>query len=282
MNRLQGLPICPGSGNTAVKTGVKNIRLLALLLSGGLISQQQAHAGDYQLGVGVLVGSQPHYPGAAQSSRFVLPVPYITYRSPKLQIDRLGASGLLAQGDGWTIDLSLAGALAVDNDDNLLRVGMPALDWIGEAGPVLKIDIAEHWAVHLPVRAAVATDFKQAESIGWRIEPQLRYEREIYPQLQFSSVLAYAHSSSAYHQYFYGVAPQYQTSSRPVYTATSGSSGWRFANGMTLQQGDWRFGVYSRYDYLADAVYADSPLFAKSHQLAAGFVVVRILKTGEW
>jgi len=245
-----------------------------------LFCLQQADAGEYQLGLGMLTASQPHYLGAAQSSTVLLPVPFITYRSAKLQVDRQGATGVLAAGDGWSLEISLAGALAVDDDDNVLRAGMPGLDWIAEAGPVLKVDLAENWAVHFPVRAAIATDFQHITSIGWRVEPQLRYERNLSARLKFSSSLGGAYSSSEYHQYFYGVTPPYQTNSRPAYTASRGNSGWRFTNGLTLNQDDWWFAVYSRYDYLADAVYTDSPLFAKSHQFTAGFVAVRIFKTG--
>lgn len=267
MQKLPGLPL--------LNTLLFITSLLAVTT--GVASAAQ---GQYQLGVGVLAGAQPHYPGAAQSAHFVLPVPYFSYRSAQLQIDRQGATGLLAQGDHWALNLSLAGAFAVDNDKNQLRQGMPALDWIAEIGPALDIQLTPKLQLRVPVRAAFATDFQQASAIGWRFEPQLRYQQEIATGWQWESVLSLAASSKAYHQYFYGVAPEYQQIQRPAYTATAGFSGWRFANGFSLQQGHWWFGFYSRYDYLRDATFANSPLFAKKHQLSAGIVVVKMLKTG--
>ncbi|HCU64218.1 MAG TPA: hypothetical protein DF774_00500 [Rheinheimera sp.] len=250
-----------------------------LLLGPCAVSAAQ---GEYQLGVGTLAATQPHYPGSAQSAHFVWPVPYFTYRSAQLQIDRQGATGLLAQGEHWALNLSLAGALAVDSDKNQLRQGMPALDWIAEIGPALDVQLTPNLQLRLPVRAAFATDFKQGSAIGWRFEPQLRYQQAVAEAVQWESVLSLAASSKAYHQYFYGVAPEYSLATRPEYSASGGFSGWRFANGLSLRQGDWWFAVYSRYDYLADATVADSPLLVKEHQLSAGFVVVKILKTGLW
>lgn len=241
-----------------------------------------AGEGRYQLGVGIFAAAQPHYPGAAQSAHFVLPVPYLSYQSDKLQIDRQGATGLLAQGNHWALNLSLAGALAVDSEQNQLRQGMPALDWIAEIGPALDFQLSQAWVLRLPLRAAFATDFRQASAIGWRVEPQLRYQKDIATNLSWQSVLSVAASSSAYHQYFYGVAAEYQHAQRPEYHAGSGYSGWRFANGLTLQQGDWWFAGYSRYDYLGGATFTSSPLLVKKHQLSAGIVVVKIFKTGVW
>lgn len=250
-----------------------------LVVTTGAASAAQ---GQYQLGVGVLAGTQPHYPGAAQSAHFVLPVPYFSYQSPQFQVDRQGATGLLAQGDHWALNLSLAGAFAVDNDKNQLRQGMPALDWVAEIGPALDVQLRPNLQLRLPVRAAFATDFQQASAIGWRLEPQLRYQQKIAAGWQWESVLSFAVSSKAYHQYFYGVAPEYQQIQRPAYNATAGFSGWRFANGFSLQQGHWWFALYSRYDYLADATFANSSLFAKKHQFSAGIVVVKVLKTAAW
>ncbi len=266
---LPGLPL--------LKTLLITTSLLAV--TSGVASAAQ---GQYQLGVGVLAGAQPHYPGAAQSAHFLLPVPYFSYRSAQLQIDRQGATGLLAQGDHWALNLSLAGAFAVDNDKNQLRQGMPALDWIAEIGPALDVQLTPNLQLRLPVRAAFATDFQQASGIGLRFEPQLRYQQKMAAGFTWESVLSLAASSKAYHQYLYGVAPEYQQIQRPTYSATAGFSGWRFANGVSLQQGHWWFALYSRYDYLHDATFANSPLYAKTHQLSAGIVVVKILKTGAW
>lgn len=241
-----------------------------------------AFAGEYKLGAGVLFASQPHYPGADQAKLLVLPLPFFTYQSERLNIDRQGATGLLTQGEGWTLNLSLSGSLPVNSSDNRLRQGMSSLDWVGEAGPALDIQINDAWLIRFPLRLAVAGDFQRLHAIGQRFEPELRYNTDLNAVWQWQMTTSLAWSSRQYHQYFYGVPADFETADRAVYQAKSGFSGWRLSNGLVYQQRDWWFGIYTRYDNFEDAAFVDSPLFRKAHQISTGLVLVRIFSQGNW
>lgn len=257
-----------------------NWRRLLLLVACG--SVRTGLAAEYQLGAGILLASQPHYRAAEQSNMLVLPVPFFTYQSERLTIDRQGATGLLAEGDGWQLNVSLAGALPVDSADNRLRQGMPSLAWVGELGPALDIQLNDTWSIRLPVRQAVAGNLRRQHAIGQRFEPELRYSTDLTSRWQWQCSTSLAWSSRKYHQYFYGVNDQDHTAQRPVYDAKAGYSGWRLSQGVVYQQQQWWFGGYIRYDNSANTAYADSPLFGKTHQLSAGLVLVRIFDQGRW
>ncbi len=247
---------------------------LCLLLAAPLAAEQ----GEYQLGAGILLTSQPHYLGAAQAKNLVLPVPFFSYKSERLTIDRQGATGFLADGDGWQLNVSLAGALPVDSKDNLLRQGMPSLDWVGEIGPALDVGLSDSWTLRLPLRQAIAGDLRHQQAIGQRFEPELRYNRSLNEELQWQMTTSLAWNSRQYHQYFYGVSAEYSTDDRSAYQAKAGFSGFRFSNGLIYQRENWWLGIYARYDYLGEAVYADSPLFGRKHQFSSGLVLVRIFQ----
>jgi outer membrane scaffolding protein for murein synthesis (MipA/OmpV family) len=80
-----------------------------------------------------------------------------------------------------------------------------------------------------------------------------------------------------YSDYYYSVAPQYATATRPAYTAPGGYSGTQFGIILTKRfSGVW-FAAYVRYDTLRGAVFQDSPLVERAYDWSAGFGFAWIL-----
>ena len=88
-----------------------------------------------------------------------------------------------------------------------------------------------------------------------------------------SAQLGPLYGSDRYHQYYYGVAPQFATAERPAYRAAAGYSG--LVTGVSLRRRFKSFwvGAFVRYDALQGAVFEDSPLVKRSHYFAAGLAV---------
>ena len=87
-----------------------------------------------------------------------------------------------------------------------------------------------------------------------------------------------------YHDYFYSVAPQYATRTRPGIPRPSGG----YAGTQTLAALSKRFpkfwvGAYMRYDTLAGAAFVDSPLVQRKSYWSAGFGFAwMIRKSSHW
>jgi outer membrane scaffolding protein for murein synthesis (MipA/OmpV family) len=73
-----------------------------------------------------------------------------------------------------------------------------------------------------------------------------------------------------YDNYFYSVAPQYATVSRPTYQAPGGYAGTQFITALSKRFPKYWVGAYVRYDTLAGASFEDSPLVRRDSYWSAG------------
>jgi len=135
-------------------------KLLSLSLMLAALVALPAHAQTSALGpsteplweVGV-VGfglTQQAWPGASESVRRAIALPYVLYQGPLLQIDR-GAVGLRAvkQSD-FELDVGFSGALGSSAGEAPAREGMPALGTLVEFGPRARWKLGRH-----PARAGL-------------------------------------------------------------------------------------------------------------------------------
>jgi outer membrane protein len=76
-----------------------------------------------------------------------------------------------------------------------------------------------------------------------------------------------------YNRYFYEVAPQYATASRPAYSPGGGYGGMQFLLAMSKRFPKFWVGGFARYDTLKSAVFAESPLVTSRHYIAGGIGV---------
>jgi MipA family protein len=259
-------------------------------LAGLLALSLSAHAElkpEWELGAGATAFTLPDYRGSDESRAYLLPIPYFVYRGERLRVDRQGARGMLFESDRFELDLSLSAAPPVDSSENRARQGMPDLDTTVEIGPRLNLILmrdrpAERaLTLRLPLRAVVATDLSHANGAGWVFYPNLSYDaRPVLFGAKWNLGLqaGLLYGSREYHQYFYGVEPQFATPERPAYEARSGYSGAAFGGSLTRRIGKWWVAGFARYESLKGAVFEGSPLARQDYALTAGVAFAWVFK----
>lgn len=259
--------------------------LLALIA----IAPCGARAGEFPLweaGAGIAVIDFPDYRGSDERQSYVLPIPYFVYRGEILKADREGLRGQFFKNDRLDLHLSLNGTVPVDSTDNSARSGMPDLDPTLEIGVRLDItllrkpDRSIEVTLGLPVRTVIATDFSHSKNIGWVFEPQFNVDfRDMWPGEGWNIGLAAGplFGDKRYHNYFYGVAPDFATPQRPAYNAASGYAGSQILGSMSKRFRSYWVGGFVRLDSLAGAEFEDSPLVRQTESFSAGFAISWIL-----
>jgi outer membrane protein len=236
----------------------------------------------WEAGAGIAVVDFPDYRGSDERQTYLLPVPYVIYRGEILKIERQKIRGLLFSSDAAELDVSASGSVPVRSQDNSARQGMPDLDPTLELGPSLNIflyrGVSEKlsFELRLPLRAVVATDFRGFDYEGWLFHPHLSIDlKDVIPGPGWNLGLLAGplFGSQRYHEYFYGVAPQFATSDRPAFDADAGYSGTQFIAALSKRFQNYWFGAFVKADSLDGAAFEDSPLVKKKHAVAGGFAV---------
>jgi len=259
--------------------------LLALIA----IAPCGARAGEFPLweaGAGIAVIDFPGYRGSDERPSYVLPIPYFVYRGEILKADREGLRGQFFKNDRLDLHLSLNGTVPVDSTDNTARSGMPDLDPTLEIGVRLDItllrkpDRSIEVTLGLPVRTVIATDFSHSKNIGWVFEPQFNVDfRDMWPGEGWNIGLAAGplFGDKRYHNYFYGVAPDFATPQRPAFNAASGYAGSQILGSISKRFRSYWVGGFIRLDSLTGAEFEDSPLVRQTESFSAGFAIAWIL-----
>jgi len=263
------------------------IRLLAALLSAVVVRRGAAAEPKpkWEAGAGATGLRLPDYRGSDESRGYLYPLPYFVYRGKVLRLDREGLRGVLVESDRVEFDLSLTGSLPVDSSKNRAREGMPDLDPVLEIGPKLNLTLWRDRArearfdLRFAVRGVIATDLSHTQDIGYVFHPHLYLGLK--PALlggkwDFSAQVGPLYGSDRYHQYYYGVAPQFATADRPAYQASAGYSGLATGGSLRRRFNSFWVGAFARYDALDGAVFETSPLMKRGHYFAAGLAVAWI------
>ena len=235
-----------------------------------------------EAGLGLSMVNVPHYVGSDEAEQYVLPFPYLRYRSDKITIDRNLIQGNLWQSGNWSLEISLGGAVKVDSDKSQARQDMDDLDFIIEAGPALHYyflgDRSKGNALflELPIRFANSTDFTQASYRGTTFNPRVVWRREYFlgiyevrPQLS----MGLRSASSHYHDYIYGVDNQFVTSERSAYKAEHGYGGWQAGYSTAVLWSDWMAAGFMRYVNITGAAFEESPLVKTRSSFILGMAV---------
>jgi outer membrane scaffolding protein for murein synthesis (MipA/OmpV family) len=239
----------------------------------------------WEFGVGVGAVSFADYLGSDRHRNWLLPVPYVVYRSERINVDRERASGRLFRIDRLRLDLSLSGSVPVDSDDNPQREDMPDLDPVLQFGPALEFDLyrtlpeGDRLFITLPLRSAFTVGFDEVRHIGWVSNPNLRYEKKRQTERgSWTTTTSFGplFGDRRYHRYYYAVEPRFATPDRPDFFTSGGFGGWRFSAGFSQRSGDFWYGAFIRYYNLTGAKFANSPLVETDHSLVAGFGVAWI------
>lgn len=239
----------------------------------------------WEVGAGVAAIDLPLYRGAQERRSYMLPIPYFAYRSETFQINRERVRGLIFRHDNVEMDVSMNGSLPAKSKDTASRQGMPDLDLALEIGPSLNVhlyyaeDKKTNLDLRMPLRSVTATDFRHTQNIGWLFHPQL--DLELYDVghsgWNVGLIGGMILSDQRYQQYFYDVAPQYATASRPAYAAGGGNAGTQFIFFLNKQQNGHRFGSFVKWDNLEGAAFADSPLVKVKQYFSFGFAATWLL-----
>lgn len=239
----------------------------------------------WEAGVGVAAIDFPAYRGSDQRQSYVLPIPYFVYRGEFLKIEREKIRGLLLKREKVELDISINGMVPVKSSDNQARSGMPDLDPTLEIGPSLNLTLFKSATgdkkldLRLPLRPVFASDFSSVKYIGWVFQPQFNLDVSHISGMSgwnLGLVAGPIFADARYHQYFYGVDPQYATPSRPAYQAHGGYAGEQFISALSKRFPNYWVGAFIKFDTLKGAVFADSPLVRSKMNVSTGFAISRI------
>ena len=265
-----------GRTDAAGRAGVLALAL-ALLAPAALAEEVLPR---WEWGLGVAGASLPHYRGSTYSETYALPLPYVVYRGEFLKIGRDGVRGRLYESDRVRFDISGGGSVPVSSDKDPLREGMPDLLPSVELGPSMDVTLFRptedrRLRVRFPFRAAAAVSFDEFEGLGWVFHPHLDWRDADFTNgwsLRARLGPLFAHRD--FHRYYYDVAPQYATPERPAYSTDGGYSGTSFSLATSKRFTRLRVGAFLRYDNLAGAEFADSPLVETEHAVSGGIALV--------
>jgi len=263
---------------------MKNLVLCAIL-SMLFVSTAQAQTELkplWEVGAGFMAVDFPVYRGADERKLYAIPFPYFTYRGETLQVNREHVRGLIFREDKLEMDVSVNGSVPANGAK--ARQGMPDLDPTLEIGPSLNYhfymsdDKRTTFDTRMPVRGVLGSNFKHVQSVGWLFQPQLNYDvRNIdYSGWNLGLVGGVIYSDRRYHQYFYEVAPQYATATRPAYSVGGGFSGTQFIMALSKRHEGYWTGAFMKWDSLKGAVFADSPLVKSKEYFTVGFAITWI------
>jgi len=264
---------------------INPVRCLAIALAALSFAPINGSAEDrplWEAGAGVAVISFPTYRGSDQRKSYLLPAPYIVYRGEVLQISHESVRGLFLKSDHAELDVSMNGSVPVKSNGNQARDGMPDLDPTLEIGPSLNLFLIHSDAkkinldLRLPVRTVIASDFPRAKQVGWLFQPQLNVDVADLggvEGLKLGLAAGPLFGDRRYHQYFYGVAPEFATAARPAYNAHGGYAGSQFVGAVSKRFPTYWVGGFMKWDTLNSAAFADSPLVKTKQYFTAGFAI---------
>ena len=241
----------------------------------------------WEAGLGVGVLDFPDYRGSDERSSYILPVPYFVYRGEFFEVDGDNIRSTLFRSDRIRIDVSLNGSIPVDSDDNKARRGMDDLDPTIELGPVLKYaawssaDNRYQLDLRFPLRTVVSTE---PEHVGWIAQPQVNLDIANpfgYTGWKLGLLAGPIFGDDEYHNYFYGVDPEFAQAGRPAYKADGGYAGAQIITALSKRYEKMWVGGFIKWDTLDGAAFEDSPLVTTDSHFTAGLAVSWILKVSD-
>lgn len=263
--------------------------LLALIA----IAPCVARGGEFPLweaGAGVAAIDFPDYRGSDERRAIAIPIPYLVYRGELFKADRGGLRGEFFRNDRVDLHLSLNGSIPVDSSDNAARRGMPDLEPTLEIGARLDLKLLRdadrglEVTLGLPARTVIAVDFSHSKNVGWVFQPQINIDFSdtwLGEGWKLGIAAGPLFGDRRYHNYFYGVPPDFATPQRPAYNAPGGYAGSQLLGAASKRFRSFWVGGFVRLDTLTGAVFEDSPLVRQNESFAAGFAIAWILGSSQ-
>ena len=228
----------------------------------------------WELGLFSFASYQAPYPGSDQPIAKAEVLPYGLYRGSVVRVADGGAGvrALKTPRVEWVV--SATGAFGGSSNEVRAREGMPAIGWLVEAGPALKLNLGDlvdpAWEprrtrLELPVRAVLDLSAGLRHR-GWSFEPRLTHTawRNETFALSFSGSLLVG--DRALNRLFYGVDPAYATPDRPAYAARPGLIATRLGVNLGHRLTDTlRMHWYAQFESVRGAANEASPL-VRAHE----------------
>jgi outer membrane scaffolding protein for murein synthesis (MipA/OmpV family) len=236
-------------------------------------------ADEFDIGAGAIIFNTNHYKGSDQSVNHIYPFPYLSYKTQKVEAETSSVRGKFIEIGDLSLSMSFTLGLSVESETNRTRSGMPDLDFTFEAGPVFVYKIAKFknldssLSFEMPIRKVFSTDLTYIGTRGTFSIPYLNFvtaPKTWNYKIASELSLAAMWGSKSYHNYFYGVSPEFATKNRPTYDSKSGYGGLSFNWILKKKYKNLIFIPFIRYDYLKSAVYEDGPLHKSDHYILAG------------
>ena len=269
---------------TSIKVRIARFTALGLAAS-ALVAQAAEERPLWEVGAGVAAFSFPSYRGSDQTNNFLMPVPHFTYNGDFFKADRHGIRGSIFDSERVDLTLSLALSPPAPSDDIKARNNMPDLEATFEIGPQLDLTFwrsenrARFVKLLLPLRAAFTVE-GSPKDIGWVFHPKLNMDITDLPNMpgwNLGMLAGPLFGDKRQHAYYYSVAPQFATASRPAYEATSGYAGMQYLVALSKRFPKYWVGGFVRYDNLSGSTFEDSPLVRQKDYFAAGLAITWVL-----
>lgn len=237
----------------------------------------------YEWGLGLLGASIPDYPGSANNTFRVIPLPWIIYRGEYLRLDEEGSRARVKSTQRYEVGLSGGFNFPVDSADIPVRNGMPDLDALISAGPNFIWRFFSRSGIRqlnfrLALRTAYSTDItSRFRHEGYLMEPSLNYWRRFGPKKRTAFILGLSlvFADKDYNSYFFEVEPAFATAERPTFETEAGLNEVEYTLALSHQftakiQGF----VGASLSDLGSSKNRNSPLIQEQQNLsyAAGFI----------
>jgi outer membrane protein len=235
----------------------------------------------WEAGMGVAALHFPDYRGSIEKRNFALPAPYFVYRGDFFRADRHGMRGALFDSERVNLNLSMGASLPVHSEDNAARAGMPNLKPSIELGPAMDLTLwraASQKAkvdVRLPLRFAMTIE-SNPRYIGMQAFPHLNLDVRDPAGLtgwNLGMLAGPVFTDRRHNSYFYSVAPQDATPTRPAYEAGGGYAGSQFIVALSKRFPSYWIGAFVRFDSLRNAAFEDSALVTSRRYAAGGIAI---------
>ena len=264
--------------------------LASLIIWGSLVSVASVAAEtpkkplwEFGLGIGALAFDD--YRGADTSHVYPVPVPYFDYRGHIFRADRDGARGVLFNRDVAELNVSVSATTPVRSSATSARNGMPNLRATVELGPSLDLHLwkSADRSIRLDLRMPLRTAFtieSPPRSIGWIFAPRINLDLlDVggHDGWKLGILMGPLYGDRRYHEYFYGVAPQFATAERPAYEARGGYAGSQALVALSKRFPRYWVGAFARYDWLSGAVFEPSPLVRSRNYWFGGFGIAWLI-----
>lgn len=226
-------------------------------------------------GIGSGFGFIPNYPSSKRTDFHYMFFPF--YEGKVLKMDQNeGVRNEILANDHWNIGINYVFNFPVISANNEERTGMPDLNWLVQVGPQFKYHFLrkDRWLFSLfgTIQANVETTFTNTWKLhGVLFNPgvRIKYDFKEAGELQFR--YEFNLSSSEYQQYYYGVAQEYATATRPQYTGQAGWQSLIVGFIYSYSWGNWVAFVSPNYYHYGLGAHQKSPLHSVDENFAMIF-----------